>query len=186
MSKTNTSNILSNLFGRKGKKNFPEMEDKKEGSRDEEHPLLAFGTGLSRTRGYIKSYVKRVQHALQESGGMERILRPTPRIGEDSKVREKEEERIRRASEVSIVVKKKGFEEYVSLMRNIEGDAYYNLRNPGLLKKENISLDYTVGFYAGALSVIDDFFQLEQNANKVIKKENDRIEELRKKNTETE
>lgn len=66
-------------------------------------------------------------------------------------------------------------------MRKIEGDAYYNLRNPGLLKKTDISLDYTVGFYAGALSVIDDFFQLEQSAEKVLRKENERIKDEKKR-----
>lgn len=160
------------------------MEKNKENSRDEEHPLLAFGAGLSRTRGNIETYLRRVQRTLQESGGMERILRPTTRVGEDSSVREKEEKRIKRASEVVVVAKKKGFEEYISLMRKIEGDAYYNLRNPSLLKKEGLSLDYTVGFYAGALSVIDDFFLLEQNAQKILKKENERIEAERKKNAE--
>lgn len=172
---------MSKLFGDKSKQNFPKVEKQEEGSRDEEHPLLAFGTGLSNTRRDIKAYLWRVQRALQESGGMERVLRPTSRIRETDSLREKEEQRIKRASEIAITNKQNGFVEYVSMMRNIEGDAYYNLRNPGLLKKENLSLDYTVGFYAGALSVIDDFFQIEQQAQKVLRKENERIKNEKEK-----
>ena len=168
--------LLSNMFGRRGKENNSSSKEKEKSSGDEKHSLLAFGLGRRNVRTNIKSFVKRLQSTLQESRTVERVLQPTTRIKEAEGSSEKADRRIKQASEVIGVVNQPGFEHYVKMMRRIEGDSYFSLRTPSSMKKDDLSLEYTVGFHAGVLSVIDDFFQVERTARSVVQKEKQRIE----------
>lgn len=60
-------------------------------------------------------------------------------------------------------------------MDRLEADAYFSLRAPASMKKDDMSLEYYVGYYAGVLNVIDDFKSLADLA-KV------EVEKARKKN----
>lgn len=101
---------------------------------------------------------------------MARVLSTTTRIEEASGVREAAERRVRSAVEITRLISQPGFKHYQSLMDRIEADAYFSLRAPASMNKEEVSLEYYIGYYAGVLQVVDDFKGVADQANAEVEK----------------
>jgi hypothetical protein len=63
------------------------------------------------------------------------------------------------------------------LFDRLEADAYFSLRAPAGMKKDDMSLEYYIGYYAGVLNVIDDFKSVADMAKAEVEKARKRTED---------
>jgi len=97
---------------------------------------------------------RRLWNAIYDVPRMERVLLSRLRGREAKAVRESEEKRAKRDSQIVALTRTAGYKLMVKWLEGVEAEAYYQMRMPEL-KKDWQSTDYYVGYYAGILFMID-------------------------------
>lgn len=160
MFKWNLQHVLKGVLPQLHRQGFDSthQEQLRAGLRgDSKNSRLENQPGRVNSRRHIESFTRRLKNSVQESFRMAKVLSRATRIEETERVRERAERRGKQAVEIVRLVKQPGFHHYQSMMERTEADAYFALRSPSALKKDGMSLEYFVGFYAGVLSLVDDF-----------------------------
>lgn len=144
------------------------MEIKETLRKQQEDTIVATRLRRQQLGGYIKSFIGRLQNAVQKSGTMGRVLQPTTRIGETTGGEGAKTRRDQRNSELSRLLVHPGWKHIQNLLEVVEGDAYYSLRVPHEVRDKAQSLEYFIGFQAGRLAVVDDIRTTEVETRKAI------------------
>lgn len=107
------------------------------------------------SRASVDSQVGHIWHASENPPRMAELLRKhTLRTKADAKVQQTKEERYARDLKLTEWIKRDGYDIFVAFLKNIEGDAYFKLRNPS--PEQNESIERFMGRQAGRLDVIED------------------------------
>lgn len=108
------------------------------------------------TRASVDSQVGHLWDASENPPRMERLLQKlTPRTRKDEEVQRAKEERFERNVVITEWIKRNGYNLFVAWLQQIEGDAYYRLRNMGQ-KPANETSDFYIGKQNGKLELIED------------------------------
>ena len=137
----------------------------------EENSNLEASRGRHDIRGNIEAFTKRVWDASQKLQTMDELLRKQSlRARKNEEIQRREEAVSKRNLLLAKLTESEEYEIIVEFFKRIENNAYFNLRFPES-RKDQVSMDYFVGFQNGSLYVIENFRSMFAEAIRSLQKQ---------------